>query len=113
MSYQDEISMLKLLRDTCYQPIRAKQAITVGIQSMEKLQEYEQIGTLKEVREAVEKQIPKKPTLDKPLMILECPSCGNYLQKVVDNEGSTEGFIPNYCKDCGQKIDADWSETDD
>ncbi len=61
MSYQAEISTLRVVRDTYYQPIGVKKAMTVAIQSMEKLQEYEKLGTLEEVREAVEKQIPKKP----------------------------------------------------
>lgn len=60
------------------------------------------------VREAVDKQNAKKPIFDKPLMVLECPTCGNYLQTVVDSDGYTKGFIPCYCKDCGQKIDAAW-----
>lgn len=59
---------------------------------------------------ALEKQKTKKPIYDKPIGVLECPCCGNYLQKVVDDEGSTEGFIPNHCSNCGQNIDADWSD---
>lgn len=74
------------------------------------LYKYKQLGTLEEIRKSVDKQKAKKPMLDKPLMILVCPSCGNYLQKVVDDECSTKGFIPMYCKDCGQKIDAYWSD---
>ena len=82
----------------------------IAISAMLELQEYKKLGALEEVRDAVERQLAKKAILDKPIMILCCPSCGSYLQKVVDDEGSTEGFIPMYCKDCGQKIDADWSE---
>lgn len=78
------------------------------ISAMQELQQYRQIGTLEECREAVENQKAKKPEFDKPLMILGCPSCGYYLQKVIDDD-STEGFIPNYCSNCGQKIDSCWN----
>ena len=77
-------------------------------ESLNELEQYKKLGTLEEVREAVEKQKAKKPEFDKPLMILGCPSCGYYLQKVIDDD-STEGFIPNYCSNCGQKIDSCWN----
>ena len=77
---------------------------------LEELKQYQAIGTLEECRVALEKQKTKKPIYDKPIGVLECPCCGNYLQKVVDDEGSTEGFIPNHCSNCGQNIDADWSD---
>ena len=47
--------------------------------------------------QALEKQIPKKPTKDKYVPELDfCPECG------------TEVTNCNYCPYCGQKID--WSE---
>lgn len=99
MSYQDEISILKLVRDTCYQPIEVKKSMTVAIQSMEKLQEYEKLGTLEEVRKAVKKQIPKKVTNasngDK-LRFGTCHSCNKRISNV---EGG------NYCQNCGNAID--------
>lgn len=99
MSYQDEISIIKLVRDTCYQPFKVNKAMTVAIQSMEKLQEYEKLGTLEEVRKAVKKQIPKKVTNasngDK-LMFGTCPSCNKRISNV---EGG------NYCQNCGNVID--------
>lgn len=107
MSYQDEISILKLVRDTCYQPIEVKKAMTVAIQSMEKLQEYEKLGTLEEVREAVEKQIPKKPKTKILCRDIKwwCPNCGeNHVLMY-----AKKGF--KYCHNCGQKLD--WSEEDE
>ena len=100
MSYQDEISIIKLVRDTCYQPFKVNKAMTVAIQSMEKLQEYEKLGTLEEVREAVEKQKEERP-----IAVLgtfggeehECRECGNTVE-----------YMDEYCKWCGKKLD--WSE---
>ena len=73
--------------------------MTVAIQSMEKLQEYEKLGTLEEVRKAVKKQIPKKVTSasngDK-LRFGTCPSCNKRISNV---EGG------NYCQNCGNAID--------
>ena len=46
---------------------------------------------------ALEKQIPKKPTKDKYVLELDfCPECG------------TEVTYCNYCPHCGQKIN--WNE---
>ena len=104
--------MMRKCNDACMYG-EDKCAYNVAISAMQELEKYKKFGTLEEVREAVEKQKAKKPILDKPLMILECPSCGNYLQKVVDYEGSTDGFIQMYCSNCGQKIDADWTEVEE
>ena len=79
--------------------IYREKAMTVAIQSMEKLQEYEKLGTLEEVRKAVKKQIPKKVTSasngDK-LRFGTCPSCNKRISNV---EGG------NYCQNCGNAID--------
>lgn len=74
------------------------------ISSMQELKEYKQLGTLEEVREAVEKQKAKKPIEDRDhgiryTEVYRCPSCnGSFLGK---------GFV-KYCFHCGKKID--WSD---
>ena len=79
----------------------------IDIKAYEELMSYRQIGTLYEVREAVEKQKPKKP---KNVGIegyrytdtYRCPTCG----------GNFSGTgIAKYCYHCGQAID--WSEVDE
>lgn len=59
---------------------------------------------------ALEKQIPKKPTIGRAILkgkdfggLYRCGICGRMLkmQRDINN-------IPNYCSECGQKID--WSE---
>ena len=49
--------------------------------------------------QALEKQIPKKPDIPWDTQRVQCPVCqGSFIGK------------PNYCSECGQKID--WSETE-
>lgn len=73
------------------------------------LQEYRQLGTLEEVRDAVEKQIPKSPTYEGDGYAPDgsfvwdewiCPHCGSRFEVEYDDY--------DYCPNCGQHID--WSE---
>lgn len=80
----------------------------MALQALEEVQQYRQIGTVEECREAVEKQTEKRPTLidykkyanfvDNADFLQDaywCPNC-----KRVVRSGS-------FCRDCGQKLD--WS----
>lgn len=67
----------------------------------EELDEYKELGTLEEVRKAVERQQAKK-AIDirgDKLKFCTCPSCG---RRITDIEGG------NYCQNCGQRLS--WSE---
>lgn len=73
------------------------------------LHEYRQLGTLEEVRDAVEKQIPKSPTYEGDGYAPDgsfvwdewiCPHCGSRFEVEYDDY--------DYCPNCGQHID--WSE---
>ena len=57
------------------------------------------VDELNSVKTALEKQIAKKPDIPWDTQRDQCPACQEY-------------FIgkPNYCSECGQKID--WSETE-
>lgn len=75
---------------------------------VEKLQEYEAIGTVEECRAAVEKQKPKKPDYEGDgyadgYMVYDvwiCPCCGKHYEVDYDDY--------KCCPECGQAID--WSE---
>ncbi len=70
---------------------------------VEKLQEYEAIGTVEECRAAVEKQKPKKPEdVEYDYSYFICPVCGDGIYVSDDYE------IHKFCRNCGQAID--WSE---
>ena len=82
------------------------QALTMAIKALKEIQQYREIGTVEECREAVEKQKPKKPRLNyKPKFFgnatYTCPKCGNICLEKFANERQNN----NYCWDCGQKID--------
>ena len=83
---------------------KINEACVIACDGIDELQEYKQLGTLEEVREAVEKQMAKKPNnvgTDgyRYTDTYRCPTCG----------GNFSGTgIANYCYHCGQAID--WGE---
>ena len=62
------------------------------------------------VKEALEKQIPKRPKIKEvgfKSISYDCPICENYLVSEIDNE-LVAGQKYNYCHKCGQRLD--WSD---
>lgn len=93
----------------------AKKHGTIG-EMIDECAAYEEIGTVEECREAMEKQKPKKPVC-KPKPYNEsvgfneewfCPSCGSYIGYFY--EGMDEPEQMEYCNECGQHIARDWSD---
>ena len=63
------------------------------------LRKYREIGTVKECREAVEKQKAKKPeVIDQDFDYYKCPVCGEYIW-ATDNINDHK-----YCLNCGQAV---------
>ncbi len=74
------------------------EALEIAKQALEEIQQYREIGTVEECREAVEKQKPKKPHRNyKKFSGLWC-KCGWYL-------GQKQCLDIKYCPNCGQAID--------
>ena len=70
-----------------------------------KLAEYEDLGTVEELKEAREKQIAKKVIgIKAKLITRHCPSCQEWA--VFELKRGMK-----FCPSCGQKLD--WSEEDD
>lgn len=99
-----EVQLYRLIKDVTIREIA------------EALKEFSEIETVKECREAREKQIPKKPVC-KPKPYNEsvgfndewfCPSCGAYIGYFY--EGMDEPEQMEYCNECGQHIARDWSD---
>lgn len=83
----------------------------------DELEEFKQLGTLEEVREAVELQQADKPrilrlsTHGAPYGYLYCcPNC-EYRIIIKDHRGSYSGPRTKYCPDCGKRLN--WGEEDD
>lgn len=73
-------------------------AIEEAVKALKEIQQYREIGTVEECREAVEKQKPKKPHRNyKKFSGLWC-KCGWYL-------GQKQCLDIKYCPNCGQAID--------
>lgn len=72
---------------------KINEACESACDAIDELQEYKQLGTLEEVREAVEKQKAKEPRATNRCYV--CPHCG-----LVTSLRAKR----NYCDACGQKI---------
>ena len=87
-------------------------ALSVAITALKEIQQYREIGTVEECREAVDKQKPKKPKdslkinpvidgngayVDADMTVyLLCPNCGEMV-------GIDEN-VDKFCHECGQAI---------
>lgn len=85
-------------------------AIEEAIKALEEIQQYREIGTVEECREAREKQKPKRPIWkpyepDDDFGDLTCPLCGEFLTDRIPFDRKDFYF---HCLNCGQKFD--WSE---
>ena len=81
-------------------------AIEEAIEALKEIQQYREIGTVEECREAVEKQKPKKPDYegdgydDKGELVYDtwiCPNCDKKYEVDYDDY--------KHCPNCGQSID--------
>ena len=71
-------------------------ALSMAITALKEIQQYREIGTAEECREAVDKQKPKKPVLrnDNGKLRKSCPVCGCFFSP-----------LSRSCPKCGQAID--------
>ena len=86
--------------------------IDIAIKELEEVQQYREIGTVEECRDAIEKQIPKKIVRIKLRQSeygspLRCPVCeSDLIPTEFFNEYGTESDEKiSWCSGCGQKLD--------
>ena len=83
--------------------VKRQEAHKIAISALKEIQQYREIGTVEDCREAVEKQKPKKPHRNyKKFSGLWC-KCGWYL-------GQKQCLDIKYCPNCGQAIDENLEE---
>lgn len=88
------------VRDNDKEYMERNLALTEAVKALTEIQQYREIGTVEECREAREKQIAKKPIHGG---LYACPNCHTImLQGAFEARGKC-------CKECGQVLD--WSET--
>lgn len=109
MTESEAIKILK--KDSCYEcaqgadsPVnceyeecRVAEATREAIKALEEVQQYREIGTVKECRAAVEKQTGIKPE--------EMLGIFNNTEYECKNCGSNVNYADEYCRWCGQKLD--------
>ena len=81
-------------------------AIEEAIEALKEIQQYREIGTVEECREAVERQKPKKCIIDScsDHAHYKCPSCGQIELSIYKHGFPRLGRITKYCENCGQAL---------
>ena len=85
--------------------VKRQDAYKIAISALKELQQYREIGTVEECREAVERQKPKMPDYEGDgyadgEMVYDtwiCPNCGKKYEVDYDDY--------KHCPNCGQAID--------
>lgn len=72
--------------------------VDMAIKALEEVQEYRKLGTVEEVREAVEKAKAKKIKYFGRSKRSNCPTCKQCLGW---------NYIMDYCKYCGQRLEGE------
>ena len=102
MTENEAVEALRLINTSRVHPFYSWEEMAevrdIAISALKEIQQYREIGTVEECREAVEKQKPKKPHRNyKKFSGLWC-KCGWYL-------GQKQCLDIKYCPNCGQAID--------
>lgn len=95
---QIAIGNLTAIKLICKKFENAEETIDMAIQVLEKVQQFESIGTIEEFKALKEKNVSKKPRFYAHNYY--CTECGNL---VGNNEFEWQRFL--YCDKCGQKLD--------
>ena len=123
MTENEAIEALRLINTSRVHPFYSWEEMAevrdIAISALKEIQQYREIGTVEECREAVEKQKPKapkdslkiEPVIDENgayvdadvTVYLLCPNCGEMV-------GIDEN-VDKFCHECGQAIDNEnWRE---
>lgn len=86
----------------------------MAISALKEIQQYREIGTVEECRDAVEKQTQKKCAIDScpDHTHYKCPSCGQIELSIYKHGFPRLGRITKYCENCGQALQMESDSTD-
>ena len=117
MTENEAIEALRLINTSRVHPFYSWEEMAevrdIAISALKEIQQYREIGTVEECREAVEKQKAKKPDIytdtrnmvdlhgnvyAEQANVYLCPTCESFI-------GYVENNIFHYCPVCGQAID--------
>lgn len=103
MTENEAIEALRLINTSRVHPFYSWEEMAevrdIAISAIKEIQQYREIGTVEECREAVEKQKAKKPeVIDQDFDYYKCPVCGEYIW-ATDNINDHK-----YCLNCGQAV---------
>lgn len=90
--------------------IVCKEIARTAISALKEMQQYREIGTVEECREAVEKQKPKKIII-RDWNPTKCPTCGHELSTSLGDGYYKHPTFLKRCPKCGQTIQ--WENEDD
>ena len=91
--------------------LEKKTVFAMAISALKEVQQYREIGTVEECREAVEKQKPKKriypkTALERYYHAPECPNCKRELNPQICGYTLSQAIgIYSYCPWCGQNLE--------
>lgn len=87
--------------------VKRKDAHNMAITALKEIQQYREIGTVEECREAVDKKNAKKCVIDScpDHTHYKCPSCGKIHLSRYKHGCPSLGRIPRYCEYCGKAIE--------
>ena len=103
MTENEAIEALRLINTSRVHPFYSWEEMAevrdIAIKALKEIQQYREIGSVEECREAVEKQKAKKPeVIDQDFDYYKCPVCGEYIW-ATDNINDHK-----YCLNCGQAV---------
>ena len=92
--------------DISIETLEEKDAYEMAISALKEIQQYREIGTVEDCREAVEKQKTKKCVIDScpDHTHYECPSCGKIQLSIYKKGFPRLGRITKYCDNFGQAL---------
>ena len=88
--------------------IVCKEIARTAITALKEIQQYREIGTVEECREAVKKQEAKEYIMNsfRDWDDYKCPSCGQTRLTIYKRGPMNFGKVTEYCDRCGQKLKA-------